>query len=427
MSEILRLTSAAWSLFHILILFMFFYSPRYSKKKTAIITCATMVPLVLVNALLLALLEQAVYGQLVLFLLVIPSFAFFFFLAKHRDFRFVFTFCLVDTISAELIIISMLLNQYITPESNIVMFAIRILGFPLVEFFVVKKLRKPYFEIQNSVRKGWGTFSLVSVIFYVLILVMTAFPTVITERPNDMPIMLIFMLLMPLMYLNIFQILHHQNRLNTVEREQELWQIQSSHMQKQIASMAEADKRVSCERHDIRHRLQIIDVMLQKGEIKEAREFISSTHETLQAPTGLVYCKNAVLDAVFSFYFKQAQDKDIRIESTLSISEELPADPSELSIVIANALENAIHACERLPQEKRVISCRCIEKPQFMLQIRNPFDGEVRLDAEGFPVTDAKGHGIGIRSIRSFCERNHAQAEFKIEDNLFALRILIQK
>ena len=45
----------------------------------------------------------------------------------------------------------------------------------------------------------------------------------------------------------------------------------------------------------------------------------------------------------------------------------------------------------------------------------------------GFPVTDAKGHGIGIRSIRSFCERNHAQAEFKIEGNLFALRILIQK
>ena len=71
MSEILRLTSAAWSLFHILILFMFFYSPRFSRKKTTIITCATMVPLVLVNALLLALLERAVYGQLVLFLLVI--------------------------------------------------------------------------------------------------------------------------------------------------------------------------------------------------------------------------------------------------------------------------------------------------------------------------------------------------------------------
>ena len=191
--------------------------------------------------------------------------------------------------------------------------------------------------------------------------------------------------------------------------------------------MAEADKRVSCERHDIRHRLQIIDVMLQKGEVNEAREFINSTHETLQAPIGLVYCKNAVLDAVFSFYFKQAQEKDIRIESTLSIPDVLPVDPSELSIVIANALENAIHACEKLPQEKRVISCRCIEKPQFMLQIRNPFDGDVRLDADGFPVTDAKGHGIGIRSIRSFCERNNAQAEFKIENNMFALRILIQK
>jgi len=427
MSEILRLTSATWSLFHVLILFMFFYLPRYSRKKTVIITCATMVPLLIINILLLVLLGQGVYGKLVFVLLVIPSFAFFFFLSKHRDFRFVFTFCLVDTISMELIIISMILNQYITPESNIVMFVVRILGFPLLEFFVVKKLRKPYFEIQNTVTKGWGIFSLVSVIFYILILAMVAFPTVITDRPADMPIMMILMLLMPLMYLNIFQILHHQNRLNTVEREQELWQIQSSHMQKQIASMAEADKRISFERHDIRHRLQIIDVMLQKGEITEAREFISSTHETLQAPTGLVYCKNAILDAVFSFYFKHAQDRDIHIESTLSISEALPVDPSELSIVIANGLENAIHACEKLPEEERVISCRCIEKPQFMLQIRNPFSGEVKLDEEGFPVNDAKGHGIGIRSIRSFCERNNAQVEFKIEDYMFALRILIQK
>ncbi len=145
MSEIFRLTSAAWSLFHILILFMFFYSPRYSRKKTIRITCATMVPLVLVNALLLALLERAVYGKLVLFLLVIPSFAFFFFLSKHRDFRFVFTFCLVDTISAELIIISMILNQYLTPDSNVMMFAVRILGFPLVEYFVVKKTAQAVF------------------------------------------------------------------------------------------------------------------------------------------------------------------------------------------------------------------------------------------------------------------------------------------
>ena len=427
MNEILRLSSAAWSLLHILLLFLFFYQPRYSKKKVAIVSCATMIPLIILNAVLLGVLGQNTYGKLMLFLLVIPSFVFFFFLAKHRDFRFVFTFCLVDTISAEIVILSMILNQYLTPDTNIVMFVIRILAFPAIEYYAVKKLRSPYYEIQDRVKKGWGMFSLVSVVFYVLILVMVAFPTVITERPEDMPILLILMVLMPLMYLNIFQILNHQNKLHTAQREQELWRIQSSHMQRQIAQFAESDKRVSCERHDLRHRLQILDVMLQKGEITEARAFISSSQDTLQAPEGLTYCKNAILDAVFSYYFKEAQEKQIKIVSSLSVPENPPVDASELSIVIANALENAIHACEKLPIGKRVIACKCIETPQFILQISNPFIGEVKTDKDGIPVSKEKGHGIGTRSILAFCERNGALANYKIENNNFALRILIQK
>ena len=239
--------------------------------------------------------------------------------------------------------------------------------------------------------------------------------------------MLILMVLMPLMYLNIFQVLNHQNKLHTAQREQELWQIQSNHMQRQIAQLAESDKRVSLERHDLRHRLQILDVMLQKGEVEEARAFISSAQETLQAPEGLTYCKNAILDAVFSYYFKQAQEKEIKVESSLSIPENPPVDASELSVVIANALENAIHACEKLPKDKRIISCKCIETPQFILQISNPFAGKVMTDKDGIPVSEEKGHGIGTRSILAFCERNGAVANYKIENNNFALRILIQK
>lgn len=427
MSEILRLSSAAWSLLHILVLFMFFYAPRYAWKKTAIITCATMLPLVIINLLALMFFGQEIYGKLILVAIVLPSFAFFFFLARYRDFRFVFTFCLVDTISAEIIILSMILNQYITPNSNIVMFAIRMVSFPLVEYFAVKKMRKPYFEIQDSVKKGWALFSFVSIIYYVLIITMIAYPTIITDRPDDMIIMLVLLVLMPLMYFNIFQLLAHQNKLYAVNRKQELWQIQSMRMQRQLRQMAEADERVKTERHNLRHRLSSIDMMLQKNEISEARAYISSSLETLVAPTGEKYCKNPVLDAVFSYYFKLAQDKGVRVEHALYIPDELPVEAAELSIVLANALENALMACAKLPEGSRWIKCRCIEKPQFMLQISNPYTGKIKTDEKGLPVAAEKGHGIGTRSILAFCEKNGALADYKIDDDHFALRIIIQK
>ena len=142
MSEVLRLSSAAYSLVHILVMFFLFYAPRYSKKKTLIITSSVMGPLIIGNMILLSIMEQAAFGKIVLFLMVLPSFALFIYLAKHRDFRFVFTFCLADTISAEIILLSLIFNAYFTPDTNIVMALIRIIGFPLVEYIIIKKLRK---------------------------------------------------------------------------------------------------------------------------------------------------------------------------------------------------------------------------------------------------------------------------------------------
>lgn len=427
MSEILRLTSAVWSLFHILVLFMFFFDSRYSKKKTAIITCCAIVPLLMLNFILLVMLGQDLYGKIVLPALVIPSLTFFFFMAKHRDLRFLFTFCLCDTISMEIIVLSMILNWYLTPASNIVMFVIRLAGFPFVELFAVKKLRKHYFAIQDSISKGWGIFFLVSVIFYVLILAVMAWPTHIYQRPEDMPVILVLMVLMPLMYFNIFQILFHQNKLHGIAREQELWQIQSEQMQRQLRQMTKSDERVRRERHDLRHRLSGIDMMLQKGQISEARSYISASLEALVEPTGEKYCRNAVLDAIFSYYFKLAEDKQIRVEHRLNMPDVLPVEAAELSVVLANGLENAIHACEKLEEGMRVIKCRCIGSPQFMLQISNSFDGEITLDENGIPMNAARGHGIGTRSILAFCEKNDAFVDYKIENNMFALRIVIQR
>ena len=62
-----------------------------------------------------------------------------------------------------------------------------------------------------------------------------------------------------------------------------------------------------------------------------------------------------------------------------------------------------------------------------MLQFSNSFDGKISLDEQGVPVNEEKDHGIGTRSIRAFCEKHNALMDYKIEDGIFALRIVIQK
>ena len=368
------------------------------------------------------------YGKVIALFMVIPSFFFFFAISKYRDMRFVFTFCFADTVSAVVLILSIIVNYYITPETNITMFVIRMIGYPLVELLVYKKVRQMYFEVQDTIKKGWGIFSIVSIIFYILLLVLFIYPYSIVDRPKDMPAMIIICFLMPLMYVNIFQVLDNQRRLYAEQRNSELWEIQSTHMQSRIEQLTESDKQIKMMRHDLRHQLQIIDVMIQKKEYEEAKRFIEELlQQSLGTDRGSKYCKNVVLDAMFSYYFQLAEKKKIRIEHALVIPEVLPISDTQFSVVIANAMENAIRACEKLPENKRVIRIRSIDSPQIMLRIGNYYEGKIVVDNNGVPVSKEAGHGIGTRSILAFCEKHNSNVDYKIEEDYFEIRIIVRK
>lgn len=75
------------------------------------------------------------------------------------------------------------------------------------------------------------------------------------------------------------------------------------------------------------------------------------------------WCRPPVLDAVFSSYFEQAKNQGIRVEAAVSLPDTLPVDEGELAIVLANALENAIHANLELPPEQRELRCKMVGIP----------------------------------------------------------------
>ena len=103
---VLRDISLMWSFIHTLVMFMFLFDSRYPKKKTAVLTLSTMIPLIIFNFILYIIYGVDIYTKLMLITLSLPSFVFFSILAKHRDGRFVFTFCMVDKVVLEIIYIT---------------------------------------------------------------------------------------------------------------------------------------------------------------------------------------------------------------------------------------------------------------------------------------------------------------------------------
>ena len=58
-----------------------------------------------------------------------------------------------------------------------------------------------------------------------------------------------------------------------------------------------------------------------------------------------------------------------------------------------------------------------------MIQVENPYKGEVRFDGRGLPVASEADHGIGTRSVEAFCEKYDAVSDYSAHDGWFRARI----
>lgn len=95
-------------------------------------------------------------------------------------------------------------------------------------------------------------------------------------------------------------------------------------------------------------------------------------------------------------------------------------------MVLANALENAIHACGKLSgEQEKSIAVRILHVPHLVLEVVNTYDGEVQFDNEGLPAAKESGHGIGTRSIAAFAEKYGAVIDYQADETMFRFRLLV--
>lgn len=420
---ILKDLSVLWSMGHTLVMFALLFESRYPRKKTFLLTMYTMVPLLIANFLLFLFIDTLAYTAL-LVTCVLPSFAFFFFLAKHRDGRFIFTFCLSDTLWLEVMYITNILDFYFG-NAYIFMLVSRLIAYPLLELFMYKVVRPIYFDVQRWITRGWYVFSAISAIFYVMMLLSMSYPTMIMTRPEYLPAFVLQLILMPVVYIHIFTTLRRQKQLYDTTQQENILQVQVTSLQSRIEEFTAAHDQHRQERHDFRHKLRVLSALAAKGEYDRLQQLTQEYENNLSEYVLDHYCGHPVIDAVLASYLTWAKHRGIAVSVALDFPEKLQLNESELATVFANALENAIHACEELPAQERHIELKVLSEPRFMIQIRNSFDGHIAFDDEGVPISPRKGHGFGTRSIVTFCEKNDAFFSFSAEEREFYLKIII--
>ena len=207
---LLRDLSIFWAMFHVYFLFIMLFRSRFAPRKTVMAAGIGMGILMGMNVAVLVIYGMEVLAKAFLFTCSIPSFVFFYVMSVDKKFRFLLTFCLADTICLWIMAVTNLLDYYFGGEQYILLLISRLIAYPLVEYLIWRYLRKPYLELQNAVKKGWGIFAGMTMLYYLLLVVAVQFPTNIIERPEDMFLCILILILMLFNYATIFSALYRQ-------------------------------------------------------------------------------------------------------------------------------------------------------------------------------------------------------------------------
>ena len=364
-----------------------------------------------------------IYYRMGFFTVTLPYILVTLWCSQYRDFRAAFsiiTGLFVGCIGTANEMLTTLLLQH-SKYCEYYSFAVRAISFFLM-FFILRRFSVTYRQMLHQLNRSWGILCLIPFSAFIAMLYTASY-----SANSTVIIVLIYGLMVScsgayyLMYLFFDRV----QKENSARYEAQLSTLQVSALRSRMEAVRAAENAIRTEHHDLRHRLQAVAELVSRGDKDTALDFLDTAQKRLDERRVIRWCYPPVLDAVFSSYFDQAQNQGISVEAKIALPNSLSVNEGELAIVLANALENAIHANLNLPQGQRQIRCKMVGSPGILLELSNPCTAPVSFDSDGLPVSQKEGHGMGVQSISAFCRKNGAVYQFDQTDGWFRFRLVL--
>lgn len=419
---VIRDISIFWAMFHVIFLFLMLFRSRFTRKRTIVAAAIGMGALMTANGAGLLVFGFEALSRAFLFTCSIPSFIFFYVMSADKRFRFLLSFCLADTTCLWIMAVTNLLDFYLGGGQYILMLVSRLIAFPLTEYLVWRYLRKPYLELQDAVKKGWGVFAGMTMLYYVLLVVVVQYPTNITKRPQDTFLCVLILILMLLNYATIFTALYRQLLLYRRQQHERLLIAQKNALEAQLDNQ----QHIRRMKHDMKGYTATLSGLLANGSVEEALKYLKGVEARMNILPGQL-CANPYVNAVLTYYAGKLEEMEAEFNTDIQIGEEeLPY--MELCQILSNGLENACDALKGLEKEKRKVSVRMKYNREYLLiRIRNKCRESLHVEQGVMPVTDKENqeHGFGLVTVKEAAERLGGEIFCYTENGSFILDVMV--
>lgn len=232
----------------------------------------------------------------------------------------------------------------------------------------------------------------------------------------------------PVLVVLIF--LYVKNTVRLREQEQKD-KIQIAQLQQQFAYYQEKlkdEEKVRSVYHDMKNHLLVLQRHILQRQINspETAEMVEKLQSQVAMYEDYVHTGNDILDIILKEKSELAREKSIAFSVTAGLNGVDFIEPLDISTIFSNALDNAIEASEKLPEEQRAILVKAGKMQNFFSVL---IENNCLQNSENTNIRTTKSddflHGFGISNMRKAAEKYDGQLITKSENGKFVLKILL--
>jgi sensor histidine kinase regulating citrate/malate metabolism len=177
--------------------------------------------------------------------------------------------------------------------------------------------------------------------------------------------------------------------------------------------------------NDYKYHLSTISELMNKMEIDEIKKYLSDAQAQLPDTDIPHYCNNSIVNALLASYAKRCLKENIEFDIQLTLPDPLPITNYDICIILGNLLENAMEACEKLDQNRKISLVVKIQGMYLAVMVSNNYSGIITAE-NNQPISTKKNGGFGLRSVRTVTARYEGHTLFEWDAHTFTAYMMLK-
>lgn len=177
-------------------------------------------------------------------------------------------------------------------------------------------------------------------------------------------------------------------------------------------------------RHDFHNHLQSMKFLLKEQKYEETRRYLDELEQDLSSVDTMVKSGRLSVDAILNSKLSLAKEAGIRLDVTVYPLPKLGISDVDLTALLGNLLDNAIEACEKIPEERRFIRLYldCVGQ-QLYFSIQNSAKESLSFNERHY-ISEKRGrHGLGMKRVKLLVDKYGGILNLQNEAGVFAAEL----